>query len=221
MINKTLQDVEDLKDRLPIDVKNPDDLFNTLADGYVGLYLLNAIEEGTVDLSKIYKGHNLNIFQQRANLNMFMDGCKKLVRVFIGIDAQSFVDKDRTLMLGVLSQLVATLALKNVTVEAAKAAQAALAEQNTQDSDHEASDAGEELEKMKGRDLLLYWFNSHLTRAGRPTITNFGQDLKDSKQFLYLLNDLNPDKCSLAGIQEPDDEKRAQFAIQNSYRIGC
>jgi len=64
---------------------------------------------------------------------MFMDGCKKLVRVFIGIDAQSFVDKDRTLMLGVLSQLVATLALKNVTVEAAKAAQAALAEQKTQD----------------------------------------------------------------------------------------
>jgi len=63
MINKTLQDVEDLKDRLPINVNNPDDLFNTLSDGYVGLYLLNAVEEGTIDLSKIYKGHNLNIFQ--------------------------------------------------------------------------------------------------------------------------------------------------------------
>jgi len=43
----------------------------------------------------------------------------------------------------------------------------------------------------------------------------------DSKQLLYLLNDLNPDKCSLAGIQEPDDERRAQFAINNSYRLGC
>jgi len=87
-----------------------------------------------------------------------MEGCKKLVHV-IGVDAQSFVDKDRTLMLGVMWQLVATLALKNVTVEAARVAQAALAQHDTQGSDDETTDAGEKLANMKGRELLLNWFN--------------------------------------------------------------
>jgi len=63
MINKTLQDIEELEDRIPIDVENPDDLFNTLSDGYVGLHLLNAIQEDTIDLSKIKRGQNLNVFE--------------------------------------------------------------------------------------------------------------------------------------------------------------
>jgi len=45
MINKALKNVKDLEGRLPIDFDKPEDLFNTLSDGFVGLYLLNAVKE--------------------------------------------------------------------------------------------------------------------------------------------------------------------------------
>lgn len=111
-----------------------------------------------------------------------MEGCKKLGVVVISIDAQDFLDKDRTLMLGVMWQLVATLALQSV---------------NVKNCDLDVSETDEEL---KGRDLLLKWFNQHLLKAGRPTVKNFGAELKDSKSLLYVLNDLKPNKCSLAGV---------------------
>ena len=63
MINKVLEDIPDLQFHLPIDIDRPEDLFNTLSDGFVGLHLLNAVKEDTINLKTIHKGSNLNIFR--------------------------------------------------------------------------------------------------------------------------------------------------------------
>jgi len=83
------------------------------------------------------------------------------------------------------------------------------------------SDEEEDLSKLKPEELLLRWFNERLVSAGQPKVRNFGKDLKDSKPLLYAMNDLKPNKCSLKGLDEPSDIKRAQKAIDNSYLLGC
>jgi len=62
LINKKLARHEELKERLPIDPDSTEDLFNTLYDGIVGLYLLNECEADRIDMRIINRGNNLNIF---------------------------------------------------------------------------------------------------------------------------------------------------------------
>ena len=46
---------------LPIDPDN-DDLFNTCSDGLVLIHLLNMIDPSLIDMDKVAKGENLNVF---------------------------------------------------------------------------------------------------------------------------------------------------------------
>ena len=39
--------------------------------------------------------------------------------------------------------------------------------------------------------------------------------------MIYVLNALNPELCSLEGIDEVDDVKRAEIAISNARAMGC
>merc|ERR1712071_47722 len=48
-----------------------------------------------------------------------------------------------------------------------------------------------------------------------------GKDLADSKAVLYVLNQLDKDKCTLDGLTEEDNVKRAQICIDNSRALGC
>jgi len=63
--------------------------------------------------------------------------------------------------------------------------------------------------------------NWHLKNAGQPEINNLGKDLADSKAVLYVLNQLDKDKCTLDGLTEEDNVKRAQICIDNSRALGC
>lgn len=45
--------------------------------------------------------------------------------------------------------------------------------------------------------------------------------MKDSIALTYVLNRLDPAKCSLEGLQEEDLIKRAELVINNSLSIGC
>ena len=53
LINKELADVEELKDRLPIDPGKGSDLFNALSDGIIVIYLLNRIKPGRIDMKLV------------------------------------------------------------------------------------------------------------------------------------------------------------------------
>ena len=61
MINQILKDEPALQDRLPIDPTN-DDLFDTVSDGIVLAYLLNAIDPTLIDLKLLSHGGRTNVF---------------------------------------------------------------------------------------------------------------------------------------------------------------
>ena len=101
LINKKLENVSELKERLPIDPDSSTDLFNTLYDGMIGLYLLNVCEKDRIDMRTVNKGENLNVFMISQNLNHFLTGCKGLVKV-VNTGSQDFLDKNSTMMLGII-----------------------------------------------------------------------------------------------------------------------
>ena len=100
-INKVLKDNEDCKAFLPINPAQPQDLFDVMSDGFVGINMLNVIDKERIDMRTVNKGGNLNVFKVRQNLSSFFAGCKGMIKV-VGIDGQSFLDKNPTLMLAVL-----------------------------------------------------------------------------------------------------------------------
>lgn len=83
---------------------------------------------------------------------------------------------------------------------------------------------GEELTdlvKLPPETILIRWINFHLDKSGVDRrVTNLGKDLSDSKVLLYVLNRLEPSKCSLQGIDEEDNIKRAEIMINNATSIG-
>jgi hypothetical protein len=209
-INKVLKDNEDCKAFLPINPDQPQDLFDVMSDGFVGINMLNVIDKERIDMRTVNKGGNLNVFKVRQNLSSFFAGCKGMIRI-VGIDGQSFLDKNKTLMLAVIWQLVAKIALFKINVEGCKEIICLL-----EDGEEPA-----DLLKLKPEEILKRWMNWHLVKAGQPKINNLGKDLKDSKGFLYVLNQLDKGTCSLDGLNEEDDVKRAQAAIDSSFALGC
>ena len=76
-----------------------------------------------------------------------------------------------------------------------------------------------DLLKLHPEDLLLRWFNFHLTNAGHPdSIKNFTHDIKDSDKYLVLLNQLNK-QCDKSAMKESDLNKKAQSVLDNAKKI--
>ncbi|CAE6467749.1 unnamed protein product, partial [Rhizoctonia solani] len=76
--------------------------------------------------------------------------------------------------------------------------------------------------KLPPDQLLLRWFNYHLKAAGhKRRVHNFSRDVADGENYTILLNQLKPNECSRAPLQERDFLKRAEMVLQNADRIGC
>ncbi len=82
----------------------------------------------------------------------------------------------------------------------------------------------------------MRWFNYHLKKAGwSRRVNNFTGDIKaiikkflefshfvqDSENYIVLLNQLVPEECSRAALQEPDLSARAELMLQSAEKIGC
>uniref|UniRef100_A0A6I8PCS6 Plastin 1 n=1 Tax=Ornithorhynchus anatinus TaxID=9258 RepID=A0A6I8PCS6_ORNAN len=92
---------------------------------------------------------------------------------------------------------------------------------------------GEELEqlmKLSPEELLLRWVNYHLANAGWQKISNFSQDIKDSRAYFHLLNQIAPKgdrgderaiPIDMTGFGERNDLKRAEYMLQEADKLGC
>lgn len=69
--------------------------------------------------------------------------------------------------------------------------------------------------------LLFRWFNSHLKKAGQKEVSNLGKDLRDSRAFMYVLNQLDPVQCPLDALEETDDLARAEAMFINALAFGA
>lgn len=52
-------------------------------------------------------------------------------------------------------------------------------------------------------------------------VNNFSKDISDSENYTVLLNQLVPEQCSRAPLQERDLHQRAELVLQNADRIDC
>jgi len=64
----------------------------------------------------------------------------------------------------------------------------------------------EELEdflKLTPEELLIRWFNYHLSNACHPKrVANFSSDIKDAENYTVLLNQLDSSKCDKSGLED-------------------
>ena len=59
----------------------------------------------------------------------------------------------------------------------------------------------QDLIKLAPEAILIRWINFHLKKTGlEKKVNNLGSDLKDSIALTHVLNSLDKEKCSLAGL---------------------
>lgn len=88
----------------------------------------------------------------------------------------------------------------------------------------------EDLMRLSPEELLLRWANYHLENAGCNKVNNFSSDIKDSRAYYHLLNQVAPKgdeegipaiTIDMSGLREKDDVQRAECMLQQAERLGC
>ncbi|KAI2667303.1 Plastin-1 [Labeo rohita] len=124
------------------------------------------------------------------------------------------------LVLGLLWQIIKIGLFADIEISRNEALIALLEE--SEDLDH--------LMSMSPEDLLLRWVNYHLKAAGWQPISNFSDDIKDSRAYFHLLNQISPKgdgddemriDIDMTGFNERDDEKRAELMLRQADRLDC
>ncbi|XP_047918876.1 plastin-1 isoform X2 [Anser cygnoides] len=217
-INKALQDDPDCKHLLPM---NPSDasLFKCLADGILLCKMINFSQPDTIDERAINK-KKLTPFTISENLNLALNSASAIGCTVVNIGSQDLQEGKPHLVLGLLWQIIKAGLFADIEISRNEALIALLNE-------------GEELDqlmKLSPEELLLRWVNYHLTNAGWQKISNFSQDIKDSRAYYHLLNQIAPKgddpdeipvKIDFSGFHEKNDFKRAEYMLQQADKLGC
>ncbi|KAI9105885.1 calponin homology domain-containing protein [Phlyctochytrium arcticum] len=220
---------------VPITKEN---FFTSLQDGVLLAHIINTIKANTVNLSKLNthvnaehlqapakadepvpKEHTKDLFEATNNLNIVLENAKQ-VAVVVNVGADDFIRKRPDLVLGVVWQLIRAYLLSDVNVPSHPQLIRLLA-------------PGESLTALIGltnEQVLLRWFNYHLTRSGsEKRIANFGKDLADSEAYMLLLQQIAPgpreDVKEILEkgrkISENDKEARAKVVLEAAEKLGC
>ncbi|XP_027731707.1 plastin-1 [Vombatus ursinus] len=217
-INKALENDPDCKHLIPMDPTD-NSLFKSLADGILLCKMINLSEPDTIDERAINK-KKLTPFTISENLNLALNSASAIGCTVVNIGAQDLKEGKPHLVMGLLWQIIKVGLFADIEISRNEALIALLSE-------------GEELEelmKLSPEELLLRWVNFHLTNAGWQKISNFSQDIKDSRAYFHLLNQIAPkgdtnDEPSitidLSGFNEKNDLKRADLMLQEADKLGC
>ncbi|XP_065604123.1 plastin-1 [Cyrtonyx montezumae] len=217
-INKALQDDPDCKHILPM---NPSDgsLFKSLADGILLCKMINFSQPDTIDERAINK-KKLTPFTISENLNLALNSASAIGCTVVNIGSQDLQEGKPHLVLGLLWQIIKVGLFADIEISRNEALIALLSE-------------GEELDqlmKLSPEELLLRWVNYHLANAGWQKISNFSQDIKDSRAYYHLLNQIAPKgddfdemhvEIDFSGFNDKNDLRRAEYMLQQADKLGC
>ncbi|KFP23750.1 Plastin-1, partial [Colius striatus] len=217
-INKALQDDPDCKHLLPM---NPSDasLFKSLADGILLCKMINFSQPDTIDERAINK-KKLTPFTISENLNLALNSASAIGCTVVNIGSQDLQEGKPHLVLGLLWQIIKVGLFADIEISRNEALIALVSE-------------GEELDqlmKLSPEELLLRWVNYHLANAGWQKISNFSQDIKDSRAYYHLLNQIAPKgddshelpiKIDFSGFHDKNDLRRAECMLQQADKLGC
>ncbi|NXE03846.1 PLSI protein, partial [Lophotis ruficrista] len=217
-INKALQDDPDCKHLLPM---NPSDasLFKSLADGILLCKMINFSQPDTIDERAINK-KKLTPFTISENLNLALNSASAIGCTVVNIGSQDLQEGKPHLVLGLLWQIIKVGLFADIELSRNEALIALLSEEEELD----------QLMKLSPEELLLRWVNYHLTNAGWQKISNFSQDIKDSRAYYHLLNQIAPKgddldklpiKIDFSGFHDKNDLRRAEYMLQQADKLGC
>ncbi|GAA5990071.1 hypothetical protein JCM11641_001026 [Rhodosporidiobolus odoratus] len=223
-INQVLASDPDIGDRLPI----PTDtfqIFDECRDGLLLSKLINDSVPDTIDERVLNKASKkaapsamgkskatLNSFQMTENNNLVITSAKSLGLSVVNIGATDLNEGREHLILGLIWQVIRRGLLAKIDIKLHPELYRLLEEDETLD----------QFLRLPPDQILLRWFNYHLKAAnwGRR-VANFSKDVSDGENYTVLLNQLKPNECSRAPLQEKDLHQRAEKVLQNADSIGC
>ncbi|XP_076024556.1 plastin-3 [Genypterus blacodes] len=217
-INTALEKDADCAHVLPMD-PNTESLFTTLGDGIVLCKMINLSVPDTIDERAINK-KKLTAFTTQENLNLALNSASAIGCHVVNIGALDLKAGKPHLVLGLLWQIIKIGLFADIELSRNEALAALLKDGETL----------EDLMKLSPEELLLRWANFHLENAGWQKINNFSSDIKDSRAYFHLLNQISPKgteedepriDINMAGFSEGDDKRRAEAMLQQADRLGC
>ncbi|XP_010167134.1 plastin-3 isoform X3 [Antrostomus carolinensis] len=217
-INKALENDPDCRHVVPMN-PNTDDLFKAVGDGIVLCKMINLSVPDTIDERAINK-KKLTPFIIQENLNLALNSASAIGCHVVNIGAEDLREGKPHLVLGLLWQIIKIGLFADIELSRNEALAALLRD----------GENLEDLMKLSPEELLLRWANFHLENAGWHKINNFSSDIKDSRAYFHLLNQIAPKgqkegepqiDINMSGFNEKDDLRRAEYMLQQADRLGC
>ncbi|KAG9492028.1 plastin-2 [Eleutherodactylus coqui] len=217
-INKALEKDPDCKHVIPMN-PDTDDLFKAVGDGIVLCKMINLSVPDTIDERAINK-KKLTPFTIQENLNLALNSASAIGCHVVNIGAEDLKEGKPYLVLGLLWQVIKIGLFADIELSRNEALIALLRD----------GESLEDLMKLSPEELLLRWANYHLENAGCSKINNFSSDIKDSKAYYNLLNQIAPKGdeegisaivIDMNGLREKEDLKRAECMLVQAERLGC
>lgn len=210
-INHVLAHDKDISSRLPIATET-NQIFQECKDGLLLCKLINDAVPETIDERVLNIGKKLNAFQMTENNNVVINSAKAIGCSVVNIGSQDLIEGREHLILGLIWQVIKIGLLSKITLQNHPELYRLLENGETID----------DLLKLPADVLLLRWFNFQLKEAKwHRTVTNFSGDIKDSENYIVLLNKLCPETCSKEALKEQDLTARAEKMLVNAEKIGC
>uniref|UniRef100_A0A3Q1FEX5 Plastin-3 n=1 Tax=Acanthochromis polyacanthus TaxID=80966 RepID=A0A3Q1FEX5_9TELE len=213
-INSSLEKDPDCQHVLPIN-PNTEALFKAVADGILLCKLINLSVPDTIDERTINK-KKLTPFTIQENLNLALNSASAIGCQVINIGAQDLKEGKPHLVLGLLWQIIKIGLFADIQLSRNEAIAALL----------EEGESLEELMKLTPEELLLRWANFHLKKVGM-SISNFSGDIKDSKAYYHLIQQIAPDGSKEdvprvdIDMSGKDLMKRADCMLVQADRLDC
>lgn len=213
-INTVIRDDPDIGHRCPIPT-NTMQLFDECKDGLILCKLINDSVPDTIDfrvLNKPTSRKPLNAFQITENNNIVITSAKGIGCSIVNIGSSDIAEGREHLILGLIWQIIRKGLLAQVDIKIHPELYRLCEDGETID----------DLLRLTQDQILLRWFNYHLKAAGwKRRVNNFSRDVSDGENYTVLLNQLQPNHCSLAPLQTRDIKQRAEQVLQNAENIGC
>uniref|UniRef100_A0A3Q3WEL6 Plastin 1 n=1 Tax=Mola mola TaxID=94237 RepID=A0A3Q3WEL6_MOLML len=216
-INKALAKDPDCQHLLPMNPNN-ENLFASVRDGILLCKMINESQPDTID-ERVINTKKLTTFKMTENLVLALNSASAIGCTVVSMDAHDLMAGKPHLVLGLLWQIIKIMWFKIRSILSSGLISLL--------SDGEQLD---HLMSLSPEELLLRWVNYHLQNAGTMTISNFSDDIKDSRAYFYLLEQiaLHEDNClkrsitiDMSGLNEPDLNRRAELMLQQAARLDC
>uniref|UniRef100_A0A8C6V4Q7 Plastin 1 (I isoform) n=1 Tax=Neogobius melanostomus TaxID=47308 RepID=A0A8C6V4Q7_9GOBI len=217
-INKALAKDPDCDHLLPMN-PNGDSLFSSVRDGILLCKMINLSQPDTID-ERVINTKKLTTFKMRENLVLALNSASAIGCTVVSIDAHDLMAGKPHLVLGLFWQIIKVGLFADIEISRNEGLICLL--RDGEQLDH--------LMSLSPEELLLRWVNYHLRNAGTQTISNFSEDIKDSRAYFYLMDQISPKgggdfrmsiKIDMSGINERNLDRRAGLMLQQAARLDC